>query len=137
MSDTATPDAPAEEHAHEHPKFLAHHFETPLQQFEAGKLGLWLFLTTEILLFSGMFCAYSVYRHNHPEIFEYAHLWLDKILGGINTLVLIFSSFTMAWAVRAAQLGQRKLLIVLLSITLFCGFVIFLGIKFVEYKSQV
>lgn len=134
MSDITTVTAPAE-HEHEHDKNLAHHFETPLQQFEAGKLGLWLFLTTEILLFSGMFCAYAVYRHNHPEIFEYAHLWLNKILGGINTLVLIFSSFTMAWAVRAAQLGQRKLLVALLSITLLCGFG-FMGIKFVEYKAK-
>ena len=52
------------------------------QQFESGKLGMWLFLATEILLFGGLFCAYAVYRANHPEIFVYAHHFLDKTLGG-------------------------------------------------------
>ena len=92
-------------------RILAHHFDTPQQQFESGKLGMWLFLATEILLFGGLFCAYAVYRANHPEIFIYAHQFLDKTLGGINTIVLICSSLTMAWAVRAAQLGQRRLLV--------------------------
>src|SRR5664279_2075427 len=101
--DPGTNDAHGDAHGndrggHEHPKFLAHHFETPVQQFDAGKLGVWLFLTTEILLFSGLFCAYSVYRANHPEVFAYAHLYLDKNLGALNTIVLIFSSLTMAWA---------------------------------------
>src|SRR6185295_11754803 len=84
-------------HDHDHPKFLAHHFDTPLQQFDSGKLGTWLFLTTEVLLFSGLFCAYAVYRANHPEIYAYAHQYLDKFWGAVNTIVLIFSSFTMAW----------------------------------------
>src|SRR4051794_19055275 len=103
------------------PSFLAHHFDTPQQQFDSGKLGTWLFLTTEILLFSGLFCAYSVYRANHPEIFEFAHRYLDKWLGALNTIILIFSSFTMAWGVRAAQLGQKKLCVNLLAITIVCG----------------
>jgi cytochrome c oxidase subunit III len=119
----------------EHPKHLAHQFETPTQQFESGKLGMWLFLTTEILLFSGLFCAYSVYRANHPEVFYYAHLYLSKPLGAINTMVLILSSFTMASAVRAAQLGNRRSLVGLLIVTLVCGFV-FLGIKGIEYKDK-
>ena len=90
---------------------LAHHFDTPRQQYESSKTGMWLFLSTEILLFSGLFCAYAVYRANHPDVFIYAHQFLDKRLGGLNTLVLIFSSLTAAWAVRAAQLNQRRLLI--------------------------
>lgn len=114
---------------------LAHHFETPQQQYESGKLGMWIFLATEILLFSGLFCAYAVYRSNHPEIFVYAHQFLDKRLGGINTIVLICSSLTMAWAVRCAQINKRRGLIVLLSVTLACGFV-FLGIKYVEYQQK-
>jgi cytochrome c oxidase subunit III len=127
---------PAEAHEHaEHPAFLAHHFESHKQQFAAGKLGMWIFLLTEILLFSGVFCAYAVYRSNHPEIFEWAHQFLDKTLGGINTVILITSSFTMACAVRAAQTSQKRLCTVLLGLTLLggCGF---LGIKFVEYKSK-
>lgn len=120
---------------HGHLPQLQHHFDTPEQQFESGKLGMWIFLATEILLFGGLFCAYSVYRSNHPEIFVYAHQYLDVPLGALNTMVLIFSSFTMAWAVRCSQLNQTKALITLLSITLFCGFV-FLGVKYVEYEHK-
>jgi len=120
---------------HGHPEFLHHHFETPLQQFDSDKLGMWLFLMTEILMFGGLFCAYAVYRANHPEIFIFAHQFLDKTLGGINTVVLITSSFTMAWAVRAAQLNQRRLLITLLALTLLGGFG-FMGIKAVEYNHK-
>jgi cytochrome c oxidase subunit 3 len=120
---------------HEHPEHLAHHFESLQQQYDSGKLGIWLFLTTEILMFSGLFCAYAVFRALDPKVFLYAHHYLSVELGALNTVVLIFSSFTMAWAVRAAQLGQTKLLVRLLSITLACAF-IFLGVKFVEYKNK-
>ena len=122
-------------HSSEHPPQLQHHFETVGQQFDAGKLGMWLFLATEILLFGGLFCAYAVYRANHPEIFEYAHTFLDPVLGGTNTVVLLCSSLTMAWAVRAAQLGQQRLLRVLLALTILGGFG-FMGIKYVEYKAK-
>jgi cytochrome c oxidase subunit III len=121
--------------AHEHPEHLAHHFESLEQQYDSGKLGIWLFLTTEILMFSGLFCGYAVLRALHPEIFLYAHHYLSVKLGALNTVVLIFSSFTMAWAVRAAQLGQTRLLVRLLSITLACAGV-FLAVKFVEYKDK-
>ena len=124
-----------ETHEHDHPPHLQHHFETPVQQFDAGKLGIWLFLATEILLFGGLFVAYSIYRANHPEIFVYAHQYLDKVLGGTNTVILLCSSLTMAWAVRAAQLGQRRLLVLLLSLTILGGFG-FMGIKYVEYKAK-
>ncbi len=120
---------------HEHSANLAHHFATPTQQFEASKLGVWLFLATEILLFGGLFCVYAIYRAHHPEIFQYAHLYLDKMLGGINTLVLICSSLTMAWAVRCAQQGQQRGLALLLALTLLCACG-FLGIKYVEYKHK-
>ena len=126
----ATPEA-----SHEHPEHLAHHFESLQQQYDSGKLGIWLFLTTEILMFSGLFCGYAVLRALHPEIFLYAHHYLSVELGALNTAVLIFSSFTMAWGVRAAQLGQTKLLVRLLTITLACAFV-FLGVKAVEYKNK-
>ncbi len=122
-------------HSEDHSSHLQHHFDSPSQQFSAGKLGMWLFLATEIMLFGGLFVAYAVYRSNHPEIFIYAHQYLDKILGGINTMVLLASSFTMAWAVRAAQLGQKKLLVFLLGLT-FLGGCGFLGIKYVEYSHK-
>ncbi len=119
----------------EHSPHLQHHFDTPVQQYDSAKMGMWLFLATEVLLFSGLFCAYAVYRSNHPEVFAYASRFLDTTLGALNTCVLLFSSLTAAWAVRAAQLGQRKLLIALLSITLVCGFG-FLGVKYVEYSAK-
>jgi cytochrome c oxidase subunit 3 len=118
-----------------HAEHLAHHFETAEQQFESGKLGMWIFLSTEILLFGGLFCAYAVFRSNHPEIFIYAHRFLDTTLGAINTAVLICSSFTMAWAVRCAQLGRQRALVRLLAATIVLAGC-FLGIKFVEYHHK-
>jgi len=128
MSSTATG-------AHEGKHHLAHYFDTRRQQFETHKLGMWVFLVTEVLMFGGLFCAYAIYRASHPEIFLFAHTLLDKNLGAINTIVLLFSSFTMAWSVRAAMLGQRRLLSALLAITLLCGFG-FMGIKAVEYNHK-
>jgi cytochrome c oxidase subunit 3 len=114
---------------------LAHHFESPAQQYQSARLGMWVFLVTEILFFGGLFCAYAVYRANHPEIFIFGHHFLDKNLGALNTVVLIFSSFTIAWAVRAAQLKQIRLLKLLLGLTLLCAFT-FLGVKYVEYSHK-
>ena len=126
---------PSGDSAHEENSFLAHHFESAQQQFDAGKLGMWIFLVTEVLFFGGLFVAYAVYRSNHPEVFAYAHQYLDKTLGALNTVVLIFSSLTMAWAVRCAQLNQQRGLVWCLAITLACaGF--FLGIKAVEYSTK-
>ncbi|MFG0334306.1 MAG: cytochrome c oxidase subunit 3 [Maioricimonas sp. JB049] len=120
---------------HGHDPFLAHHFGSAKQQFDAGKFGMWLFLVTEVLFFSGLFCAYAVYRSSHPEAFANADQFLDPMLGAANTVVLIFSSLTMAWAVRAAQLGQKQLLVRLLTITISCAS-IFLGVKSVEYSHK-
>lgn len=118
-----------------HDPTLAHHFENKEQQFESANLAMWVFLATEILFFGGLFCAYSVYRSNHPEIFVFAHQFLDKRLGAVNTIVLICSSFTMAWAVRAAQLRQQMILKLTLLATILCAFG-FLGIKYAEYSHK-
>ncbi len=114
---------------------LAHHFHSSQQQFDAGKLGIWLFLLTEVLFFSGLFCAYAVYRAAHPEIFSYAHYFLDARLGALNTCVLLVSSLTAALSVRFAQLGQRRLLALNIVITILCA-VAFLGVKYVEYSHK-
>jgi cytochrome c oxidase subunit 3 len=121
---------------HHDKPFLAHHFDTPQHQFDSGKLGIWLFLVTEILFFSGLFCAYAIYRGLHPEVFEYAHYYLDTTLGAVNTCVLISSSVTAAWAVRNAQLKQTKLLVINITLTILCGFG-FMGIKYVEYSHKI
>jgi heme/copper-type cytochrome/quinol oxidase subunit 3 len=115
--------------------FIQHHYDDAQHQFDSGKLGIWLFLAQEVLFFSALFVAYILYRYHHPEIYDYAHKYLDVKYGAINTAVLIFSSLTAAWAVRAAQLGQRKLLIGCLAATLLCALA-FLGIKFIEYSHK-
>lgn len=117
------------------PKFRAHHFDSAEQQFAASRLGMWLFLVTEVLFFGGLFVAYAVFRSLHPEVFENAAMLLDKNLGAVNTVVLLLSSLTMAWAVRCAQLDQRRGLIVCLSLTLLAAGT-FLGIKGVEYSHK-
>jgi cytochrome c oxidase subunit 3 len=112
-----------------------HHFENADQQYQSAKLGMWVFLATEILFFGGLFVAYSVYRANHPEVFVFGHHFLDKNLGALNTVILICSSLTAAWAVRAAQLKQIRILKLMLSLTLLCAFG-FLGVKGVEYHTK-
>src|ERR1044071_10017055 len=83
--------------AHEGSPFIQHHYDDAQHQFDAGKLGIWLFLAQEVLFFSALFVAYILYRHHHPEIYSYAHKYLDVKWGAINTAVLIFSSLTAAW----------------------------------------
>jgi cytochrome c oxidase subunit 3 len=120
----------------EHPAtFLQHHFENAEQQFEASTLGMWAFLVTEILFFGGLFLGYSIYRSLYPEAFAAASRLLDYQLGAINTAVLICSSLTMVLAVRAAQMGQRRPLIIFLILTILLGST-FLGIKVVEYSDK-
>jgi cytochrome c oxidase subunit 3 len=114
---------------------LAHHFDTPQQQFDAGKLGIWLFLLTEVLFFAGLFCAYTVYRAMRPEVFVYAHYFLDTRLGALNTCVLLVSSLTAAWAVRNAQLSQHRLLKLNIVITIVCACT-FMVVKFIEYRHK-
>lgn len=133
-STTQTHDAHGGHGDHDHPPHLEHHFDTPQQQYESAKLGMWIFLATEILMFGGLFCAYAIYRGNHEEIYLYSHHYLNTTWGAINTVILLASSFTMAWGVRAAQLGQQKLLVVMLVLTLLggCGFMIIKGIEYYE-----
>lgn len=133
---TTTTDEHADSHDHEHhDSRLAHHFDSHQQQFDTGKLGIWLFLVTEVLFFSGLFGFYAVYRSLHPEVFLYASQFLDTTLGAANTVVLLFSSLTMAWGVRCAQLGQTRGLLVCLVTTLACA-AIFLGVKSFEYTEK-
>ena len=123
------------DHGHDHPPHLAHHFDTPEQQYNSAKIGMWVFLATEILMFGGLFCAYAVYRYNHPEVFRYSEHHLNTWLGATNTVVLLASSLTMALAVRAAQLGQQTYLKLMLIMTLFGAFG-FMCIKAVEYTEK-
>src|SRR5262245_10109801 len=137
MSDAAAVDVHGGGHGgiHAHEPHLAHHFDTPRQQFEAGKLGIRLFLVTEILFFSGLFCAYTVYRTLDPDVFEWGHYFLDTKLGALNTSVLIFSSLTAAWTVRNAQLRQHGALALNIVLTLACAST-FMVVKYEEYSHK-
>lgn len=103
--------------------------------YHAAKLGMWLFLATEILLFAVLFAAFAVYRWYNLEEFHQGSHHLDWKLGATNTAVLLFSSFTAAMAVDAGQHGDNKRIVKNLIITIICGG-IFLVIKYFEYSSK-
>ena len=87
---------------------VAHHFTDMEQQREAGSLGMWAFLVTEIMFFGGIFACYAIYRTMYPLAFGEASKHLNVVLGATNTGVLICSSLTMVLAVQSAQMGERK-----------------------------
>jgi cytochrome c oxidase subunit III len=114
-----------------HPRGFAHQFEDAEQQREAGSLGMWVFLVTEIMFFGGLFAGYAIYRALYLPAFEQGSRLLNVDFGVTNTAVLIGSSLTMALAIRAAQTGKRKgTIIFLLLLTMLLG-AAFLGIKFI------
>jgi cytochrome c oxidase subunit 3 len=125
----------SEAHARGETLALRTQFDTAEQQKNASTLGMWIFLITEIMFFGGLFLAYSVYRANYPNVFAASSLTLNVYIGAANTAVLLCSSFTMVLAVRAAQLGQRKAIILFLILTLALGLV-FLGVKAYEWNEK-
>jgi cytochrome c oxidase subunit 3 len=135
MSTTHDAHSDHSDHGHHGSPFVQHHYDDAQHQFDSGKLGIWIFLGQEVLFFSALFVAYILYRVHHGEIFAYAHKWLDVKMGAINTAVLIFSSLTAAWAVRCAQLNQRKRLIFCLATTIVCACG-FLCVKYMEYSHK-
>jgi cytochrome c oxidase subunit 3 len=123
------------EHA-THVPGLAHHFASMEQQKEAGMVGMWIFLLTEIMFFGGLFLAYTIYRHTYHEGFLFGSHLLNVLLGGTNTVVLIVSSLTMAMAVHSSQTGEKRKLVFYLVVTLLLGLT-FLVIKYFEYKTKI
>ena len=117
---------------------IAHHSEhglDPVVEYNSSKLGMWLFLGTEILLFGGLFAAYTMFRAKFPDMFSEQHKELSLALGAVNTLVLIFSSLTMAIAVWAAQKGDRKKVVIFMAITIICGLIFGVN-KYFEYGAK-
>ena len=111
------------------------HQMDPYTEYSSSKLGMWLFLGTEILLFGGLFAAYAIFRAKYPEMFAEQHEELNKQMGAINTCILIFSSLTMAMGVTAIKRGKQQLTAILLLITILCG----LGfgvVKYFEYSAK-
>ncbi|RZP14855.1 MAG: cytochrome c oxidase subunit 3 family protein [Candidatus Dadabacteria bacterium] len=111
-----------------------HHFD-PETEHSSMKLGMWLFLATELLLFGGLFAAYAIYRAKYPEMFMDGSKSLDVVLGTVNTVILIFSSLTVAIAVKAIQENRIKLVKIMLWITIVCA-AIFAVNKYFEYSYK-
>lgn len=120
--------------AAEHP-VLAHHFDDMTQQQQSVRLGMWLFLITEVMFFGGLFMAYILFRYQYYDAWVACSSHLNAELGLFNTFVLIGSSMTMAMAVRAAEQRKRGAINFWILSTMFLGFV-FLGVKVVEYSDK-
>ena len=105
------------------------------KDYIGSKLGMWLFLFTEILLFGGLFILYSVYLHKYPLEFHTAGQELNVYFGAGNTVVLLTSSLTMALSIIAIQRSDKKLSMILLSITLILAFA-FLVNKYFEWGAK-
>lgn len=116
---------------------FGHHFRAHDHEFDACKLGMWLFLSTEVLLFAGIFVSYAIFRAKYPETWSIGSHHLDWKIGLINTVILLISSFTVAASVRAAQLAQRKWIVINLVITIVCA-TAFFAIKMIfEYIPKL
>jgi cytochrome c oxidase subunit 3 len=117
------------------PAALWHHFDNLEHQHETTTLGMWVFLATEVMIFGALFTGYAAFRSWYPASFEAASSRLNLLIGGVNTVVLLSSSLTMALAVRAAQLGRHRALVILLVLTALLG-TVFLALKAVEYYTD-
>jgi cytochrome c oxidase subunit III len=113
----------------------AEHFETLAKQQHAGRLGMWTFLASELLLFAGLFALYATYRGLYPRDFHLAALHTHKVMGTINTLILITSSFTVALGIFYARRGDSRPAFFLVMATVVLGFA-FLGVKSYEYSHH-
>lgn len=126
------------EHTHDdhyHPPGLQHQFDDMEQQIDSVTIGMWTFLAQEIMFFGGLFTAYLVFRSKFPMAFAAGSNHLDPFWGGLNTLVLIVSSLTMALTVYYAQKSNRNMQVLMIILTMFFGSV-FLGVKAVEYSGK-
>ncbi len=114
----------------------AHHYKSAGDEFEASKQGMWLFMVTEVLMFGGLFVAYTMFRAMYPEMFHEASKHLAVNLGLTNTIILITSSLTMVLAVIASQKGQKGRILLHLGLTflLSCGFLV---VKYFEYSGKI
>jgi cytochrome c oxidase subunit III len=111
---------------------LEEHFRDFEQQTETARLGMWLFLATEVMFFGALFLSLGVYRYQYAEAFEAASQRLNWQIGGVNTLVLLVSSLTMVVAVYYARLGNRRAVVWSLLMTAAMG-ALFLALKAIEY----
>ncbi len=116
-------------------QFFQHHYVDADQQLDASKMGMWIFLATEILMFGGLFVAYITYRFWYPDLFVMASKELNTLWGTVNTIVLLGSSLTVAMAIKSAQLNQKKNIAINLGITLALA-AVFMVIKYFEWTHK-
>jgi cytochrome c oxidase subunit III len=100
-----------------------------------AKMGMWLFLFTEVLLFGGMFLVYAVYRYKYPDQFHLAAMELNTGIGTLNTIILLTSSLTVAISIAAIQKGNRFLSLIMLSTTLIFA-AMFMVNKYFEWSAK-
>jgi cytochrome c oxidase subunit 3 len=113
-----------------------HHFDSAHHQYTSAKQGIWLFLCTEILMFGGLFVGYLIMHNLYPEVFARGSDKLSVALGSFNTVVLIFSSLTMALAISFVQRGQKNLATIALFTTVLCA-ITFMVVKYIEYSHKI
>src|SRR5437868_15008693 len=121
------------EHAHD--PHQQHHFTTMEQQFDTSKIGMWLFLATEVLTFGGLFAGFGLMQNKYPREFVEAHEQLQRLAGAANTVVLLVSSFTMVMAVLSARTNQAAKTARYLWLTVGCAG-IFMCVKAYEYTHK-
>ncbi len=119
-----------------HPPFLQEHFESPRKQEHAARLGMWVFLSTEILLFSGLFIAYGNYRAQFSHDFEVTSRHLKLGIGTANTFILLTSSFFVALALHFIRQGRPRVCAAMIGLAMLLGFA-FLGLKAAEYRADI
>jgi cytochrome c oxidase subunit 3 len=120
---------------HAHDPHQQHHFATMEQQFDTSKIGMWLFLVTEVLLFGGLFVGFGMMQARYPREFVEAHHHLQRGYGAFNTVVLLISSWTMVLAVHYARTNKKDKAVLFLALTILCALT-FLGVKYFEYSHK-
>jgi cytochrome c oxidase subunit III len=113
----------------------AHHVD-PVVEYQTAKFGMWLFIATELLLFGGLFTAYTIYRAKYPQMFHEQHVELNKPIGALNTVILICSSLTMALGVGSIKRGKQRFLRLFLLLTILFG-IMFLVNKYFEWGHEL
>jgi len=108
---------------------------TEIYNSETGKLGMWIFLFTELFLFGGLFLVYAVFRAKYSEDFHTAARELNAFIGTMNTVFLLVSSMTVAMSITAIQKNQRKLAMFLVMVTLFLA-ALFMMNKYFEWSHK-
>ena len=115
---------------------FAHHFESAEHEFKSSIEGVWIFLTSEILMFGALFVGYFIYANLYPDVFKYGSMTTNWVLGATNTAVLLLSSLTMALGIYYCQKNDKKKAVMNLIVTVVCG-AVFMIIKYFEYSHKI